>query len=368
MKYLYVFCLLISFLSGFSQVNKFKSQLHFEGNLHYGFVTPHHDYIAYFVNDHIRGFQLNVGINTDGSKQWHHSFNFPKVGMGYYNSGLGNREIYGNVNALFFYIDRAYLNVDNRFNFGNRICFGIGNVSKTFDLIDNPFNSAIGTHYNVFIQYSLEASYRISPRNIMKFGIGMSHTSNGSFYKPNAGINFITSYIGVQQSITDYRELINRARPENADSSKNQFYISGAFGRKAITRLEHKNFPVYAFTLEYSRKVSRSGWLGLALTGYLDESIQKGIALEYPEVITSTSDNQLIVMNLSYEIKMGKLSFMFQPGAYIKTNYKYTGAVCNKLALRYAFHKRAVAGVAIKSHWVAIADFVEWSIGYQFKK
>jgi len=354
---------------GVSQNFLSKKQLYFEGFYHYGFVVPHHDYMAYFINEHVQGFQLNAGIFTIGNRYWNKSYNYPRIGLGYYHSGLGNRNIYGQLNAFYLFVDRSFLNLNNRFNFGNRVCFGIGHISKTFDLYSNSYNVVVGSKLNVFFQYNLEGTLRLSQLIQMKTGFSITHSSNGSIKAPNKGFNLVTSFVGLQYSLSDQRKYFPKVQPANPDSSKNQFNTIVAYGWKSISRLHSFEYPVYALSLEYSRRVSSTGWLGLALIGYLDRSIKKEFE---DQIITDSSfkssDYYSIALNPSYEMRMGKLSFLIQPGIYLKYSLKDYGLITNRIGLRYYIGKSWLAGVSIKAHWIAKADFIEWNVGYRWKK
>ncbi len=70
-----------------------RDRLFFGVEPRWGFVMPHHDYMAYFLESNVNSFQLNVGLNTTGYKDWHKSFNYPQLGGGFFYSGLGNDRI-----------------------------------------------------------------------------------------------------------------------------------------------------------------------------------------------------------------------------------------------------------------------------------
>ncbi|NOU17698.1 MAG: hypothetical protein HOO91_09075 [Bacteroidales bacterium] len=361
--------LLISNQQGISQNLLSKKQLYIEGLYHYGFVAPHHDYMAYFINEHVQGFQINLGISTIGNKYWNKYYNYPRIGIGYYHSGLGNRYIYGLLNAGYLYVDRSFFNLSNRFNLGNRISFGLGHISKRFDLYSNNYNTVIGSKLNVFIQYNIEGAVKITPLVQMKMGLSLIHSSNGSIHEPNIGFNVVTSSIGLQYSLTNQVYNIKKESPISLDSSKIQFIASVAFGWKSISRFHSYEYPVYAISCEYSKKISSTGWLGLAITGYLDRSIKKEFEIQLvPDSTFKSSDYYSIALNPSYEMKMGRLSFLFQPGVYLKHSVKEYGLITNRIGLRYNFRNNIAVGIAIKTHWLAKADIVEWSIGYRWKK
>ena len=345
------------------QQSSWTDRIYVEGNLHYGFVMPHTTSIAYFVNEHVTGFQCNIGLITDGRKQWQKYYNYPRMGIGFYHSGLGNDQVYGKVNALFFYFDRMFIKNKRHINFGNRISFGLAYINKQFDMVNDYYNVAIGSKLNVYLNYSLEGTVRLAPKIQMKLGLGFSHMSNGRFFEPNKGLNLVTSFVGVQYAINEPTQYFLPEYQDNEVTKKNQLMVMGAWGQKQISRRFSDRFSVGGLSAEYSHKVSRTSWLGLALNTYYDPSLKKELSLD--SIKASKSDLIRVALNISYELKMGKVSYVIQPGIYLKNSYTTPGIFCNRIGIRYQINRHLLAGITIKAHWVAIADFIEWGIGYK---
>ena len=62
---------------------------------------------------------------------------------------------------------------------------------------------------------------------------------------------------------------------------------------------------------------------------------------------------------------MGLFFFLFTPVFYLHPSFSPYGKVVNKLMLRYCMYNKLLVSMAIKSHWVAKADFIEFGIGYR---
>jgi hypothetical protein len=307
-----------------------------------------------------------MGIYTTGKKLWHRYYNYPTIGVGFHHSTLGNDAIYGHMNAIYLFTNRYFGNNNNVINFGNRISLGACMVNKYYNLYSDPFNMALSTKINIYINYSLETDIRLFPKTDLKLGIGISHISNGNIKEPNKGINFITSFVGLKYSISNPKNIRNTNPYVKPDSTKNQFVITGSFGLKSTSRFTNSSYSVYALSAEYSRKVSRTGWIGLVLTNYYDNSLKQELETENPSYIYKNTDRIRTALNLSYEMKMGNLSYLLQPGIYLKNKYTHIGNISNRFGIRYYFPKGITANFMVKAHWVAIADVIEWGIGYKF--
>ncbi len=326
---------------------------------------PHRDYISFFVREHIQGFQVNAGLFTNGRKNWHKSYNYPQLGIGWHHSGLANHDVYGTMNAIYGYVDRYYLNRKRRFNFGNKLSLGGAFINKKFDLETNGTNLAIGSKLNAYVSYSFESSFRISPNIDMKLGAGITHVSNGSFRQPNKGLNFLTSFTGFSYSFN--KNISVEPLELEEDSSKHQFLVVACLGYKQISRKYDNSYLVEGISGEYAHVINGNSWGGAAITIYHDPSLKKEIWMD-DTIRSKFNDNIRVALNLSYELKMGHISYVFQPGVYLKNSYKKPGVISNRLSVRYQFTDRMCASFTIKAHWFAIADFFEWGIGYRWEK
>lgn len=359
-----IFFLLMCFSAwGWSQFT-WKDRLYVEANYHYGFLIPSVKSIEYFITDHIDGYQLNIGLLSNGRKQWQLDYNYPRMGFGFYHSGLGNNAIYGKVNALFFYVDRNFLPLHYKFNISNRLEYGLGYVTKVNDLETNPFNIAISSHINVFLRYSVQLLYQITPLVEVNANVGFSHLSNGRFYEPNKGLNFITSSVGLHYSLQNPKTcIVPQVDDEKNLMRNNKVVFTFGAGEKQLFRKQTDRYAVAALSAEYSHRLFSNGFVGLALNTYYDKSVRK--EMEYAGNTSSPNDSWRVSLNLLYEVEMGRFSYLFQPGIYLKNSFKEEKNISNRLCVRYALTNHWLASVAVKAHWVSIADFVEWGVAYK---
>lgn len=348
-----------------AQTQSWKQRIYIDCEYHYGFLMPHSDYIAFFVREHIRGLQINLGLKTNGVKKWHSSYNYPALGVGYHFSSLGNDNIYGKMNAMYAYVDRYYLNRSKRFNFGNRLSLGVAYINKKFDLETNSTNMAIGSKFNAYVNYSLEATLRISDGFTWEWGAGITHVSNGSFKQPNKGLNFFTTFSGFTYS---FNQVSIEQQVEQDYVPKHQFLVMPLLGNKQISRKMDNRYAVGGVSAEYARQLAGNNWGGAALTFYYDPSLVKEISMDNDTATTTPYNNIRVALNLSYELKMGRISYVFQPGVYLKNSFKKPGTISNRLSVRYQLTDHFTAAFTIKAHWFAVADFFEWGLGYKWNK
>lgn len=140
--------------------NNFKDNLYINAQVGKGVLVAHRSSLRPIVNDYPQYIILEVAKTTYGNKSWQALYNFPSLGIGYYHGSLGNNEILGKANALYGFIEAPYYkekHITILYKFG----FGLSYLSKKFDLENNIYNSAIGSHFNVLVHLSFDAKINL---------------------------------------------------------------------------------------------------------------------------------------------------------------------------------------------------------------
>ena len=338
-----------------------------EVNPVWGFVAPHHDYMGYFLEENLLGFQLNAGFQADGTQCWHHYYNFPVTGVGMYHSSLGNDEIYGTLTGAYFYLTRNFTSSARPIIWANTIAFGIAYASKWHDASRNPLNQVLATPMNVFLQYQVKAFLKLNTLTSLVCSAGIAHSSNGNFKEPNKGFNIVTATLGVQYHTQWKRKIANSEQRFACNSLSTGFSIGVFTGTKAISRFINERYPVIGISAEQLFRAGHVHWLGAECSVYRDGSVF-GLLPTDTLAVTRETDSWFMVFSASWLMQAGRLAFVFQPGLYLKNSIEGAGNVSNKVGLRYNLSDRWFVGVSIKAHWFAIADFVELSLRYKLKK
>jgi hypothetical protein len=61
--------------------------------------------MGHLSREHAFGGEISYFISTNGSKNYHRPYNFPKVGLTLFGSTVGNNEILGKVFGIYTFID-----------------------------------------------------------------------------------------------------------------------------------------------------------------------------------------------------------------------------------------------------------------------
>lgn len=360
MRKLTIVILLIGFGKIWAQTSKFPFNT-IETRLHYGFIMPHHKSIEYNLNDHLRGFELNLGRFTDGSKKWHQHYRLPETGIGLYHGNLGNKEVYGITTALFGYFNAPIARTNN-FALNYKIGVGLAYLSKTFDLYDNNLNTAIGSHMNVYFRFSFNTRYKLNEYWSFLSGFSYAHSSNGKMKSPNKGLNQILVNAGFAYDLWKPEREMSVQIPY-AYFSENKFSLAFSSGVKMKNRYSTKKYPIYSLSFDYMKKVSVKRKLVLGTDLFYDGTIPA----QYEDLgvySTNPGDVLLAGVHVGQELYVNKLFIIMQLGAYVYRPWKENQPVYQRYGIKYLINDHVFAMVALKSHY-GKADFIEWGIGYQ---
>jgi hypothetical protein len=362
-----ILSLLMGNMLSFAQ-SVFLSNKYIESSWYFGSVLPQNNTIRYLVHGHLSAFQLNAGFNTYGSREWHQYLHYPRLGVGYYHSNLGNDEVFGYVNA--FYGTAALKTFPQKYfiNLEHNLTAGIGILTRHYDLYKNPLNQAFGGPVVFFLQYALLVPVRLNPSFELYAGPCFTHTSVGKIIQPNLGLHMLQVRVGGRYNFKPVVYKNEFERKPLAGTSRHQITLVAATGMKQYSRLTPKKSSLFVLSPEYSFKLSHVFGVGGGFDFYLDNSV-KPYMLEnfnkrarFEHIFHSTAQ-------VALSLYIGNLDFVIQPGTYLYQKFEDDhGLFIYKLGFRYHITDRYSAGVLLKAHWLAKADFLEFGVGYSFLK
>jgi hypothetical protein len=152
--------------------------------------------MKYLVSKPAYGFDLIFFRRTAGNKNWHHIYRKPYVGAGLHYMNFGNPTLLGQAVSGYAFID-FYVNRNKNSGFIYHWGEGIAYITKPFESETNNLNIAVGSHINVFIDLSFGYIWTLRNGIMLKPSLSFTHYSNGSFKKPNLGINIINAKLAI---------------------------------------------------------------------------------------------------------------------------------------------------------------------------
>jgi glycosyltransferase involved in cell wall biosynthesis len=157
------------------------------------------------------------------------------------------------------------------------------------------------------------------------------------------------------------------AIPNFYDTVKHRFSVILSTGIKQYNRYTDKKNTVYAVTTEYCYKISHVLGFGAGLNFYYDNAV-KPYWLEFYNEKATFDKIFYTTAHATSELYIGQLSFLFQPGIYLYKKFDNHRKYPFKFGFRYHFLKHYTAGILLKAHWTARADFLEFGLGYTLYK
>lgn len=337
--------------------------LRIEGKINYGFIYPHSGFIEYILDGNIHGAEISLSTASTGRHIWEELYRHPRYGLAYNYMNYSNEAILGDAHALFGYCEIPFFQSRNRFLASYQIGFGAAYNTKVYDIYKNPLNHSISTRVNAFISFDVYALYQISPKNHMKLGFELSHYSNGKMRSPNLGINTVTVTAAWQYSIIPERNISNK-NINNKGIQRHIVDVLWNFGAKRDDMLDEKLYSVSSIFGEYYYMFSHKYGAGGGIDFFYDESLKPTHEFE-EKVEGSNSDNYQCGAHLGLTIRFGNFGIILGAGNYIRAPFhKYT-SVYSRFGMRYAVKGKLILNCTVKAHY-AIADYVEWGIGYRF--
>lgn len=342
-----------------AQDEKGKGNVHYNVNIHTGIALPHNDMLIYLNRDYIRSLELNAWFMNPGKGDRHNA----ELGAGYFYSNLGNKNVLGNIHAVYLSLLSPFFSNYSSPDF--KLNLGIAYATKKYDIHNNNFNRGIGSDLNMYGQMSVTWEIPvIGDKWILRPGVSFHHVSNGAVVSPNSGINIFTLSAGVDfmsDHLHSGRMMLER---DTVPARKNRFSITLASGIKQMDRRIDKQIFTSSLILDYGYFLGQNISLGMALGLYYNETWAYHPYFGKDESLPPYQS----ALHLSLQKDLGPLAFFVHPGTYIYMPAKDTPYFAGRLGLRYKFENNMTAHFAIKHHWFAIADYFEWGIGYQFNR
>lgn len=349
----------------FAQNDTLSDNFFIQANTGYGFIFEHRSSISYYVKGHVPEFKLRVGKSTIGTKQWQGLYKYPDLGFGYYFADLGNPDVLGNVNAVYFFIDVPYIR-KKKINFSYNFELGLAYLSKKFDIQTNYFNTAISSHINAYINLGLLLDLKLSDKITWQNSINFTHYSNGKFASPNLGLNIINFQTGVKYYINNRKVPVKKEIAKQSDN-KNIYYANLSTGLQQVTISDKNKYLCTSINFNYGRIINKKKIIGLGLDLFYNKGRNISLNKSIYSDIYDKSYNYRMGIHLSNDFVFNKFLFTAQVGYYLYSKYKTDEFIYNRFGIIYRFTKHFTTNITLKTHIIK-ADYVELGLGYYFLK
>jgi hypothetical protein len=358
------FCLLLSIqLFSYASIgDSLLNGLRIEGKVNYGFIFPHHSLIEYLLDGNIYGGEVLLSTGSINRHLWEELYRNPRYGIGYNFTNYNNEDVLGKAHAIFGFCEIPFFRPKHNFLVNYQIDFGLAYNTKVFDIHKNPMNQAISSRVNAFVGFDANMVFRINTSNFLKLGLDMTHYSNGKMRSPNLGINTV-----MLSAAWAYSILPEHVPLHEIPVVLNRRHIVEALFNQGLKRddmLNEKLYHVSSVVCDYFYAYSLKYAVGGGMDFFYDGSLAP--TKEHEEKIPAQkSDDYQCGAHMGFMVRYGNYSVILNIGHYIVAPYHKYSAVYNRFGMRYAINGRYMLNFTVKAHY-AIADYVEWGIGYRF--
>lgn len=337
-----------------------QSELWVEARPKVGFLVAHRSIMGHLATQHAYATELSVYFRGKGSKYWHSWYNNPRYGLSVFGGGVGNNEVLGRYAGAYGFMSIPFVHTKH-YEFGGRLGCGVGYAHKVYDNVSNNLGIGTSTHLNAMISLSLENRVEFG-KHAVNFMVDMTHFSNGATKVPNLGLN--VPYMSLGYS---YRVQEDTREPEQViDILRGRYWEFGILGLgsvKEVYPVGGKKFPVMAMNLVARRFFKPT--VGMEVT--LDAMYKGSLRTYAPDVPMTNAELIQLGVFAGYLLPFDRLHLVLGMGYYVRDKFKFQETMYHRIGMRYVFDNGLNLNFVLKSHW-ARADYIEYGIGYTFKR
>ncbi len=329
-----------------------------------GMIMPHVPAIDFISNDYTWGLNVRLLQTTRGTARWHHLYSRPVLGIGYHQGSLGNDRVYGGARSLYGFFEGPVFRIEGTASLVYRMSAGVSYLNKTYEVHENNYNIAIGSHLNLHYRLSLLATVRLTDHYQLVAGAGMNHFSNGKIQSPNKGLNLLNGSLGLRYAF--YHPTWQKLPPGKPPqvNQRNHFSLIWSHGIKDHSRFQPGLYYVTSLNCNYERQYARVAKYGIGLDAFYNPSLINHQDQPGPQNLSNPRLYRM-GLHLSHDLIVGDFSLTMQLGHYLYNKVYYITDFYNRIGLKYYHHQKLIFKLALKSH-NANAEFIEFGVGYQW--
>jgi len=191
-----------------------------------------------------RTMTVEIGRQTDGTRDWHRVYNYPSYGVGFFAARFDHKDELGRPYAAYGFFSWPFP-VTRRVQLTSDFGLGVSWNWNEFDSRTNPTNTALGSDVAYHVDWGLYVRYLTTAHANVYAGLNFTHWSNGATKQPNLGLATVGPRVAVRYNFAPQIPP-PRARPEDLprfDPSW-EFLVGGAGSPKEATAATNANIDV----------------------------------------------------------------------------------------------------------------------------
>lgn len=324
-----------------------------------GLLITHKEELKYLSTGMHHSLELNYEKRVDGSHRWHDIYNYPSYGFSAIVAHHGDTRKVGNSISLSTFLNLPLVRVAHGHSLNLRLAGGAAYVENPFDPVENHRNLAISTHLNVFVQLMLKYGYRLNDEWDISMGLQFNHFSNGSYLKPNTGINYYMLSLGLSRVFNrDHRaeEIRYRYIP------KTEWGIMATGSLRSPHMNSNSQFGVGTLNFHFNRRFSRKFFATVGTDLVYNAANRRDLEIRNSKT-PSRIDNFQVGVFGGVGMRFGESSIVLTKG-YTAVSYSGpTAGVYHRFAFRRQFRPDFFYHIGIFSNYFK-ANFLDVGLGY----
>lgn len=334
-----------------------------------GSILKHRKTLGYLFTERPEHISIAWHKTAKSTSEWKERYNYPDWGLVFIyqrfnNENLGT-SVAVNYTTTFYLRDR---NAKNQLNV--QLGFGAGYNTNPFNFETNLANLTTSS-YGLYAQH-LKLNYartKIVGKFGLQAGLCFTHFSNGSFKKPNLGINSVFLNMGINyynnKAVSTYERL---AVKEKFLQQTIHFNLSLNAGFHETNPGLGTKFVYFASAYAHKRIGLKSG-LQIGVDFYNSQSVKEFAYYQHVSNIEQNEskliDHKQIGVFLGHEMFFNKLSLETQVGYYVYKPLSFHPSIYQKTSFKYFLNKRKSAlSVNLKFHNFE-AEFISFGLHHQ---
>lgn len=343
-----------------------------EANMICGKVFKHEAKFTLPIPAISTGADINLFWHTYGKKTWEQRLHYPTLGIALTYINYGIDSVYGHCFGLYPNLTVPLITGRN-LEWTLRMGDGIGYITRTFSRVNpaDTINVAIGSHLNDMLMLMTDIRYRINRHWEVQAGGNITHISNGSFRKPNLGVNMAGGHLGIRYFPVTSAPA-HRVQELPPLKGRYLFQVRGGMSLVSANTAGGPLYPVYLATAYVSRRWHNNNKLFAGIDYSYHRNVYAFLHNNRLEAGKEARRSYKSAVLAGNEFMIGRVGVTLQAGVYIKQAYLYAADIYEKIGGSYYFvlkeHgplKELFLFTYLKTH-LSVAELGEMGLGVGF--
>jgi len=347
-----------------------KQNFIISGSFGYGNVIPTNQFVKgdnlqNNIINHYKAFSLKVLWQNPGYTHWQRVYKGPYYGFGISRGDFGNSYEIGYPVSYYGILGQPLVRLKIVEFFTEFQC-GLTNNWKSFDILKNPKNIAIGGTFTVHLDIALKMFFNLSPKYDLCAGMSFIHFSNGGLKRPNRGFNIFSPHAEFRYRFVPRPDYKKMEKAKKLKRSHDLLLMRvGSIHQLVEFEPDSNYFAVYGWSLIYLNQISNAVRLGIGR----DMNYWWGMTVNPDGTIGDrTIKNLSVGYILQPEMIIGSLTLVGGVGIYAAhSQFGSFKQMYQRLGIRFDIYKTLSLGVNVRAINFNRAEFMEFNIGYRVR-